>query len=112
MSWISQDGQAWLRVISRLSNFNPAFVNSEIFGLVKLVTVVAAVLHIVPKGAVNGVIPRGNTYSVVVAFLVAAVLAVGLLSWKPKPQPQIERMPGWTRDLFQTGAVRVEGAPS
>ncbi|MRI57472.1 hypothetical protein D8770_26600 [Methylobacterium sp. DB1607] len=105
LSWLSQDGQAWLRTILRLSNFNPAFANSELFVPIKLLTVIAAVLHIVPKGAANGVVPRGNTYSVLVGFGIAAVLVFATLVYKPDVQPVIDRMPPWTRDLFRTGAV-------
>lgn len=108
LSWLSQDGQAWLRALLRLSNFNPAFANSEFFVPIKLLTVVAAVLHIVPKGAANGVVPKGNTMSVVFGFGVAAALVVGTLVIRPDVQPVIDRMPPWTRDLFRTGAVPSE----
>lgn len=108
LSWLSQDGQAWLRTVLRLSNFNPAFANSELFVPIKLLTVVAAVLHIVPKGAANGVVPRGNTYSVMVGFVIATVLVISTLVYRPDVHPLIDRMPPWTRDLFRTGAIPTE----
>lgn len=110
LSWLSQDGQAWLRVISRLSGFDPAFVNSELFAPIKLLSVVAAVLHVVPKGAANGVVPRGNSAAVAASFVVAAVIATLVLTFKPNPKPYIDMMPGWSRDFFQTGGRAVPGA--
>lgn len=111
LSWLSQDGQAWLRTILRLSNFSPAFANSELFVPIKLLTVVAAVLHIVPKGAANGIVPRGNTNSVLIGFGIAVALIFGTLVYRPDVGPWIDRMPPWTRDLFRTGAIPT-GSPS
>lgn len=110
LSWLSQDGQAWLRVVARLSDFDPAWVNSELFAPVKLLSVVAAVLHVIPKGAANGVVPRGSRVAVIGFFGLAAVLAVTILAARPDPRPIIDRMPGWSRDLFQTGEAPA-GAP-
>lgn len=108
LSWMSQDGQAWLRAILRLSNFNPAFANSEFFVPIKLLSVVAAVLHIVPRGAANGIVPKGNTASVLVGFGLASLLVFVTLIYRPDVQPMIDRLPGWTRDLFHTGAIPTE----
>ncbi|EHP94853.1 hypothetical protein [Methylorubrum extorquens] len=111
LSWMSQDGQAWLRVILRMSGFSPAFANSELFVPIKLLSVIAAVLHIIPKGAANGVVPRGNTFSVLAGFGVAAALVLGALVIRPDVQPVIDRMPPWTRDLFRTGAIPTGPPP-
>jgi hypothetical protein len=113
LSWISQDSLAWLRVVSRLSGFDPAFLNSEIFAPVKLLSVIAAVLHVIPKGAANGVVPRGNRSAVIVAFVVAVVLAGLILAIRPDPKPLIQMMPDWSRDIFRTGGAKstVGAAP-
>lgn len=111
LSWMSQDGQAWLRAILRLSGFSQTFANSELFVPIKLLSVVAAVLHIVPKGAANGVVPRGNTYAVAVGLVVAAALVTATLIYKPDVHPLIDRMPAWTRDMFRTGFAPSSGPP-
>lgn len=107
LSWISQDSLAWLRVVSRLSGFDPAFLNSELFAPVKLLSVIAAVLHVIPKGAANGVVPRGNRSAVAVAFGVALVLAGVILTVRPDPRPLIQMMPDWSRDFFRTGSIKA-----
>ena len=111
LSWISQDSLAWLRVVSRLSGFDPTFLNSEIFAPVKLLSVIAAVLHVIPKGAADGVVPQGNKKAVVWSFVVAALLASLILIAKPDPRPLIQLMPGWSRDAFRTGAGPPPGVP-
>ena len=104
LSWFSTVGQAFLRVISRLSNFDPAWVNSEFFVWFKLIAVLGAVLHFIPIGAVDGEIPRGNRFGVISAFAVAAAMAVIILVKRPDPRPWIDHLPGWTKDLLQSGA--------
>lgn len=111
LSWMSQDGQAWLRVISRLSGFDLSFTNSELFGPVKLLSIIAAVLHVIPRGAANGVVPQGNKKAVAWSFAVAALLAGTILITKPDPRPLIKMMPGWTRDAFQTGSLPSASRP-
>ena len=111
LSWMSQDGQAWLRAILRLSGFNQTLANSELFVPIKLLSVIAAVLHIVPKGAANGVVPRGNAHAIIIGLFVAAGLVVATLIVKPDVQPFIDRMPGWSRDLFRTGFAPSAGPP-
>lgn len=110
LSWLSQDGQAWMRVVARLSQFDPAFLNSELFAPLKLLSVVAAVLHVIPRGAANGVVPTGDRVAVGIALLVAAVLSVGILTLRPDPRPMIQNAPIWMKDLFQTGERLVPGS--
>lgn len=113
LSWMSQDGQAWLRVISRLSGFNLAFTNSELFGPVKLLSIIAAVLHVIPRGAANGVVPQGNKKAVIWSLIIAVTLVGLVLVVRPDPKPLIDMMPGWTRDAFHTGSLPpAEGPPS
>lgn len=108
LSWISQDIQAPLRVITRLTNFDPVWVNSEVFALAKLMSVVAAVLHIIPKDAIRGAIPKGNGYVVAASFMVAAGFAAFILVARPDPRPWIHNhMPWWSRDMFGTGVIMV-----
>lgn len=107
LSWLSQDALAWLRVVTRLSGFDPAFLNSEIFAPVKLLSVIAAVLHVIPKGAANGVVPRGNRSAVMVTFGVAIALAGLILAVRPDPRPLIQIMPDWSRDMFRTGGAKA-----
>lgn len=110
LAWISTDGQAWLSVVARLAKFPPEFVNSELFAPVKLISVVAAVLHVIPKGAANGVIPRGNKKAVSIFFGIAFVLATLILAFRPDPKPWIDRMPSWSKDTFRTGQRPAIGA--
>lgn len=105
LSWLSQDGQAWLRVISRLSGFDLVFTNSELFGPVKLLSVIAAVMHVIPKGAANGVVPQADKRAVAWSFAIAAVIASLILVVKPDPRPLIKMMPNWSRDAFHTGSL-------
>lgn len=107
LSWLSQGGQAALRVITRLSGFDPAFVNNELFGLFKLMSVIAAVLHILPRGAADGVVPKSNTATVLGSFMFAAVLAVTVVVTKPDPRPLIDQSLPWIGDWFRSGEIRV-----
>lgn len=112
LSWISQDGQAWLSVAARLSGFSPILMNSELFAPLKLLSVVAAVLHVIPRGAADGVVPRSNKAAVFGFLGLAGFLAVLILVVKPDLSPWIDRMPGWSRDWFSTGAMLMPKAPS
>lgn len=103
LSWLSQGGQAALRVIARLSKFDPAFVNNELFGILKLASVVAAVCHILPRGAADGVVPKSNTATVLSAFVIAAILAVVVVATKPDPRLFIERSRPYIGDWFRPG---------
>lgn len=111
LSWISTDGQAILALLARLSNFPPALMNSELFAPLKLLSVIAAVLHVVPKGAANGVVPQGNKAAVTGFLILAAILATALVVTKPDPTYMIDRAPAWMRDFWQTGALQTTGEP-
>ncbi|MCJ2037590.1 hypothetical protein MKK55_01250 [Methylobacterium sp. J-059] len=76
----------------------------------KLLSVIAAVLHVIPKDAADGVIPQGNKKTFVWSFVIAAILAGLILIVRPDPRPLIQMMPGWSKDAFHTGS-RPLGAP-
>jgi hypothetical protein len=107
LSWWSQDGQAWLRVIACLSGFDHAFVNSEPFGLLKLGSVIAAILHVLPRGAADGKVPRSNKITIVASLIFAVGLAGVIVVARPDPSPLINGMPQWSKDLFKSGAMRA-----
>lgn len=111
LSWISTDGQAILALLARLSGFPPALMNSELFAPLKLLSVIAAVLHVVPKGAANGVVPQGNKAAVAGFFVLAMMLATALVVTKPDPTFLIDRAPAWMRDFWETGALQTTGDP-
>lgn len=48
----------------------------------------------------------------VALFFTVAVLAVTVLVVRPDPKPMIERMPGWSRDLWRTGEAVQQGPPA
>lgn len=64
LSWFSQDGQAILSVMACLSRFSPTLMNSELFSRLKLITVVAAICHVVPRGAADCTVPRRDKATV------------------------------------------------
>ena len=111
LSWFSQDGQAVLSVMARLSGFSPVLMNSELFGIFKLITVLAAICHVVPRGAADGVVPRSDKVAVYGFLGVAILLAVAVLAIRPDPMPFIDRLPSWSRDFFQTGNLQTTGDP-
>lgn len=107
LSWLSQSGRAAGSIVTRLSGFDPAWLNSEYFGIVKLITIVAAVCHVVPAGAIkaNGreSVPAPSRYGLAFTFLISFALVFVLLAYKPDLKPWVDRMPAWSRDMFQTG---------
>ncbi|GJE37865.1 hypothetical protein KHHGKMAE_1927 [Methylobacterium persicinum] len=108
LSWLSQSGRAAGSIVTRLSGFDPAWLNSEYFGIVKVVTILAAVCHVVPAGAIkaNGreSVPAPSRFGLAAAFLLSFVMIFALLTYKPNLKPWIDSMPGWSKDMFQTGA--------
>lgn len=111
LSWLSQSGRAAGSIVTRLSGFDPAWLNSEFFGFVKMLTIFAAVCHVVPAGAVQlgdgESLPRQSRFGLAGAFVIALGLIVTLLVFKPDLKPWVDSMPGWTRDMFQTGMRAV-----
>lgn len=108
LSWLSQSGRAAGSIVTRLSSFDPSWLNGEYFGLVKLLTILAAVCHVIAAGAIqfpdgSESLPRRSRYGLLVTFLVATLLGGILISQKPDLKPWIDRMPGWSKDLFHTG---------
>lgn len=108
LSWLSQSGRAVGSMVTRLSGFDPTWLNGEFFGAIKVLTIFAAVCHVVPAGAIQieggESLPRQSRFGLAGAFLIALCLIVTLLVVKPDLKPWVERMPGWSRDMFQTGA--------
>lgn len=112
LSWLSQSGRAAGSIITRLSSFDPAWLNGEYFGLVKLMTILAAVCHVISAGAIqfddgSESLPRRSRFGLAATFFVAITMGALLISFKPDMKPWVDRMPGWTRDLFQTGSNRA-----
>lgn len=105
LSWISTDGQAALALLARLSGFPPALMNSELFPPLKLLSVIAAILHVIPRGAADGVVPKSNKATVVGFVLVSLILAAILVVAKPDPTEFINSTPPWMRDFWETGQV-------
>lgn len=108
LSWISTDGQAALALLARLSGFPPALMNSELFPPLKLLSVIAAILHVIPRGAADGVVPKSNKATVVGFVLVSLILAAILVVAKPDPTNFINSTPPWMRDFWETGQVSAD----
>jgi hypothetical protein len=111
LSWAGQAGRAAGSIVTRLSGFDPVWLNSEFFGWIKLLTIVAAVCHVVPAGAIRENVPAPSRFGVAGAFFVSIGLIVLLLAYKPDLRPWIDVMPGWSRDTFNTGGLRKPEAP-
>lgn len=116
LSWAGQALRAAGSIVTRLSAFDPAWLNSEFFGWIKLLTIMAAVCHVVPAGAIRRdgkeSIPAPSRFGVAGAFAIAFTLIFVLLAYKPDLRPWIERMPGWSKDTFHTGQRPTTGAQS
>lgn len=106
LSWVGQSFRAVGSIVSRLSGFDPVWLNSEFFGWIKLITIIAAICHVVPAGAIKENVPAASRFGVAGAFIVSVVLTVAVLAYKPDPKPWIDNMPGWARDMFHTGAFK------
>lgn len=107
LSWMTQSGRATGSIISRLSGFDPSWLNSEFFGWVKLATIFAAICHVVAAGAIRRdgkeSVPAPSRYGLGITLVISFVVAAGLLAFKPNVKPLIDDMPGWSRDMFRTG---------
>lgn len=108
LSWFAQAGRSLGSIVARLSSFDAVWLNSEYFGWVKIITVVAAIYHVVPAGAIKRdgkeSIPAPSRFGLAGALGLSIVLTVLLLNYRPNLRPMIDQMPGWSRDMFQTGA--------
>lgn len=109
LSWLSQAGRAVGSIISRLSGFDPAWLNGEFFGMIKMLTIFAAVCHVISAGAIQfddgrESLPRKSRYGLLLAFAIAICLTAVLLTYKPDLKPYIDSMPSWSKDMFQSGA--------
>lgn len=115
LSWLSQSGRAAGSIVTRLSGFDPAWLNSEFFGFVKLLTIFAAVCHVVPAGAIQvkdgESVPRQSRFGLVGVFVIATGLTAAILVYKPDLKPWVDSMPAWSRDMFQTGALPSPAEP-
>ena len=113
ISWLCQSGRSVGSIISRLSGFDPAWVNGEFFGAIKILTIFAAVCHVISAGAIplgNGEsLPKKSRYGLAATFVIAISVAFYLLATKPDLRPWIDTMPNWSKDMFQTGAHRQSG---
>ncbi len=108
LSWFATEGREIVVIIARLANLSPAILNSDFLLYLKLLYPIAAILHVLPKGAVDGVVPKGNKVVVISTFAIATVLAVVVVSIKPDTTDLIEKIPMWLKDYWRTGA----GPPS
>jgi len=111
LAWLSTDGQAVLAVLFRLAGMPAWFVNSEIYAPIRLLSVVAAVLHVSAPGAVDGLVPRRNRIAMGVGLGGAVLLVLTLLWSRPDVGPLLERTRPYISDFFQTGANLPAGAP-
>ena len=110
LAWISTDGQAILAVLFRLAGMPAWFVNSEIYAPIRLLSVVAAVLHVSAPGAVDGLVPRRNRIAMGIGLGGAVLLVLALLWSRPDIGPLIERARPYIGDFWQSGARVVPGA--
>jgi hypothetical protein len=109
LSWLGQAGRAAGSIITRLSGFDPVWLNSEFFGWVKLITIIAAVCHVIPAGAIRRdgreSIPAPSRFGVAGAFFISISVIVLLLVYKPNLKPWVDSLPHWSRDMFNTGTL-------
>lgn len=113
LAWLSTDGMAILAVLFRLAGMPAWFVNSEVYAPVRLLSVVAAVLHVSAPGAVDGLVPRKNRMAMGVGLGGAVLLALALLWSRPDIGPLIERARPYIGDFWGQGASLVwGGAPA
>ncbi|WP_419952369.1 hypothetical protein [Methylobacterium sp.] len=110
LAWLSTDGQAILAVVFRLAGMPAWFVNSEIYAPIRLLSVVAAVLHVSAPGAVDGLVPRKNRIAMGLGLGGAVLLVLALLWSRPDIGPLLERTRPYISDFFQTGSTEVPGA--
>ena len=103
LSWVATDLREVLVIVGRLANLPPTLFNAEFWAPIKLLYPIAAVLHVLPKGALDGVVPKGNKLVVFWTFACATLLALGVLVYHPNTSDLIERMPVWMRDYWGTG---------
>jgi len=110
LAWLSTDGQAILAVLFRLAGMPSWFVNSELYAPIRLLSVVAAVLHVSAPGAVDGLVPRRNRLAMGLG-LGGAVLIVLVLLWqRPDMGPLIERTRPYIGDFWNQSLHMLPGA--
>lgn len=105
LAWLSTDGQAVLAVMFRLAGMPQWFVNSEIYAPIRLLSVVAAVLHVSAPGAVDGTVPRRNRIAMGIGLGGAVLLVLVLLWSRPDIGPLLDRTRPYIGDFFHTGAA-------
>lgn len=107
LSWLTQSGRAMGSIVSRLSGFDPSWLNSEFFGWIKILTIFAAVCHVVAAGAIQRdgkeSVPAPSRYGLGIAFAIAFALAATLVAVKPNLRPFVDDLPTWSIDMFRTG---------
>jgi hypothetical protein len=103
LSWLATDLREVLVIVGRLANFPPSLFNAEFWAPIKLLYPIAAVLHVLPKGALDGVVPKGNKLVVLWTFACATLIALAVLAYHPNTSDLIDRMPMWMRDYWGTG---------
>lgn len=110
LAWLSTDGQAILAVLFRLAGMPSWFVDSELYAPIRLLSVVAAVLHVSAPGAVDGLVPRRNRLAMGLG-LGGAVLIVLVLLWqRPDMGPLIERTRPYIGDFWNQSLHMLPGA--
>lgn len=111
LAWLSTDGIAILAVVFRLAGTPQWFLNSELYAPIRLLSVVAAVLHVSAPGAVDGIVHRKNRLAMGLGLGGAVLLILGLLWTRPDIGPLLERTRPYIGDFWSTGAWYWHGDP-
>jgi hypothetical protein len=100
--------QALYSIVFRLAGNPWWFANSDLTGLWIMASVVAAFLHLIAPGAVDGIVPRRNRMGLGVAFGFSVMAVLGILWTRPDIGPYLEIIRPYIGDVFRTGDMKPE----
>lgn len=109
LSFLSHLMQTIYAIIYRLADAPLWLLNAEVVPFIVGASILAAMLHIVATGAIEGEVPRRSQVALGIGVGMAVILVGAILATRPDIAPVIERTRPWIGDWWKTGAA--PGAP-
>lgn len=105
LSFLSRLLQTIDAIVHRLADAPPWLLNAEIVPFTGQASILAAMLHIVATGAIEGEVPRRSQVALGISVGLAVILLGAILATRPDVGPIIERARPWIGDGWRTGEL-------
>jgi hypothetical protein len=105
LSFLSHLLQTIYAIIYRLADAPTWLLNAEVVPFIVGASILAAMLHIVATGAIEGEVPRRSRVTLGIAVGAAVILVGAVLATRPDIAPAIERARPWIGDWWRTGRL-------